>query len=63
MTWIVRYFRLRHVVREFARRLKDAPEKLGSGRCVSTEQLAIVGRMLEDAIDGDGRWSDCSRGA
>lgn len=64
MRWLVRYFRLRHEVREFARRLMEAPERLDAATPVSTWQLALVGRVLEEMVDeDDGRWSECSRGA
>lgn len=52
VTWLVRYFRLRADVREVARRMRGAQDRLGPETCVSLAQLAKIGRGLEELLDG-----------
>lgn len=54
VTWLVRYFRLRADVREVARRMQGAQRLYGPETVVSLEQLAMIGRRLEELLDGRG---------
>lgn len=54
VTWLVRYFRLRADVREVARRLQGARDLLGPDTLMTLRDLAMVGRALEELVDGRG---------